>query len=299
MKKIRKIIVVVGPTATGKTELALNIADKFNTYIISGDSMQIYRHFHVGTAQPDLSKINIPYHLVNILEPEQKFSAYDFKISANEIINKNQTIPVIAGGTGFYINSFLNNYSLGYLDESSYQDFLSLNEHLNLSELKNRLKEKDPLAAQTVDLNNKRRVLRALAIKELTGKSINEQILSVPDFDPFLIGLNTNRSALYERIELRVDQMMNRGLLDEAEQVYNNRQKYPLLSTAIAYKEFFPYFDNTSDLNSSVELLKQKSRNYAKRQLTWFRNKMQVHWYDISEPNFYEQVICEIGSWLG
>ncbi|BDR58407.1 tRNA (adenosine(37)-N6)-dimethylallyltransferase MiaA [Xylocopilactobacillus apicola] len=298
MKKIKKIIVIVGPTATGKTDLAVRLAEKLNTYIISGDSMQIYRYFKIGTAQPDLSAIDVPYYLVNQIEPTERFSVYDFKQAANEIIDHNSTIPIIAGGTGLYINSFLRNYSLGELEEKQYQDFLMSNENLNLTDLINWLQEIDPTATPYVDLANKRRVLRAIAIKKLTGRSIVDQKESEVEFDPYIIGLNTARNVLYERIEKRVDQMMEQGIVYEAEDVYIHQEDYPLLTKAIAYKEFFPYFAKNCELSASVALLKQKSRNYAKRQLTWFRNKMQVNWYDLSEPDFITQIEHDVMQWL-
>lgn len=298
MKKIKKIIVIVGPTATGKTDLALHIAKSLNSYIISGDSMQIYHDFKIGTAQPDLSKINVPYYLVDLISPVERFSAFDFKKTANEIISKNTTIPIIAGGTGFYINSFLRNYTLGFLDDNSYQNFLSEFENLDLDVLVSILKDIDPAAYENVDLANKRRVLRALAIKKISGKSISDQVMLKSDFEPFIIGLNTQRLRLYDRIEKRVDQMMDEGLLDEARRVYDHRNEYPLLSKAIAYKEFFPYFDQQCDLSCAVSLLKQKSRNYAKRQLTWFNNKMEVNWYDISDQDFTEEIDRDLSAWL-
>ncbi|BDR56321.1 tRNA (adenosine(37)-N6)-dimethylallyltransferase MiaA [Xylocopilactobacillus apis] len=298
MKKIKKVIVIVGPTATGKTELAVSLAEKLNTYIISGDSMQIYKHFHIGTAQPNLEQIKVPYFLVNILEPEKKFSAYDFKEKANEIIEKKQQIPIIAGGTGFYINSFLRNDTLGFLDGKQYQQFLSEYGEYNLAELAALLEKNDQQAFNKVDIANKRRVLRALAIKTITGKSIVEQDSNETEFDPFLIGLNTKRPILYERIEKRVDLMMEQGLLSEAEKVYENRFSYPLLSTAIGYKEFFPFFEDKLELSDSVTLLKQKTRNYAKRQLTWFRNKMQVNWYDIEDPSVYNKIESDLLNWF-
>lgn len=298
MEKNKKIIVVVGPTATGKTELAIWLAQKFQTYIISGDSMQIYRHFRIGTAQPDLQKITVPYYLVNILEPETRFSAFAFQKSAQAIIANHKTMPIIAGGTGFYINSFLQNDSLGYLDETSYQQFLQINNDQPQAVLQERLQRLDPVAFSQIDHHNRRRLLRALAVKEITHQSILDQQSGTIKEDAFIIGLNTDRQELYRRIETRVDQMLRGGLLDEAKRVYQHQADYPLLSKAIAYKEFFDYFAGKQDLATATQLLKQKTRNYAKRQLTWFRNKMSVNWYDFSNLNFKDQILRDLKKWL-
>lgn len=298
MEKNKKIIAIVGPTATGKTELAIKIAKKLHTYIISGDSMQIYRHFHIGTAQPDLNKITVPYYLVNLLEPETNFSAYDFKEKANAIINTKSTIPIIAGGTGFYINSFLRNDTLGYLNSAKYHQFIHDNADKSEARLKEELFEVDPQAYHQIDINNPRRVLRALAIKRVTNMSILDQKPGSISNNVYLIGLNTDRSRLYQRIETRVDLMIKQGLLEEAKRVYQKQMAYPLLSKAIAYKEFFDYFSGKQDLETAINLLKQKTRNYAKRQLTWFHNKMSVNWYDFNCSNFEEQVLTDLYFWL-
>lgn len=187
---------------------------------------------------------------------------------------------------------------MGFLDGKQYQQFLSEYGEYNLAELAALLEKNDQQAFNKVDIANKRRVLRALAIKTITGKSIVEQDSNETEFDPFLIGLNTKRPILYERIEKRVDLMMEQGLLSEAEKVYENRFSYPLLSTAIGYKEFFPFFEDKLELSDSVTLLKQKTRNYAKRQLTWFRNKMQVNWYDIEDPSVYNKIESDLLNWF-
>lgn len=301
-----KVIAIVGPTAVGKTSLSIDLAKRFNGEIISGDSMQVYRGLDIGTAKVMAEEMaGVPHHLIDVRGVDESYSAADFQKSAREAIqeiSQRGKIPIIVGGTGLYIQSLLWDYKLGSEGEpeddsirEKYEVFAEENGNPALWE---KLQLSDPLAAEKIHYNNRKKVIRALEVFELTGHSILEPKEQPKElYDSFLIGLNTDRSILYQRINQRVDLMVEQGLLEEA----RNLAKNPTVQAAqgIGYKEFFPYFSGDSSLEAAIEEVKLHSRRYAKRQLTWFRNRMTVHWYDlIQQPEIIKVIETEITNWL-
>ena len=294
------MLAVIGPTATGKTALGVALAERFGGEIISADSMQLYKGLTVGTAKVTPEETHgIPHHAVDLLEPDQPFSVADFTALASRLeadLSAREKLPILVGGTGLYVQSFL--YGVRFTAEKTPD---GLREQL-AAELKEKgpaamyaeLQTADPEAAAVIHPNNQVRVLRALEHYRATGKKLSEQkAASLPPEKPYrslILGLDfPDRAQLYHRIDLRVDRMMEQGLLDEAKLVYDNRGRFKTAAQAIGYKEFFPYFAGESDVGPCVEKLKQASRNYAKRQLTWFRHMEDVVWLDASAPDVQER----------
>lgn len=301
-----KVIAIVGPTAVGKTSLSIELAKQFNGEIISGDSMQVYRGLDIGTAKVTAEEMEgIPHHLIDVRDVDESYSAADFQKAARKAIHEisdRGKLPIIVGGTGLYIQSLLWDYKLGNEGEleddslrAKYEAFAEENGNLALWE---KLQLTDPLAAEKIHCNNRKKMIRALEVFELTGHSILEPKEQPKElYDSFLIGLNTDRSILYQRINQRVDLMVEQGLLAEAK----NLAKNPTVQAAqgIGYKEFFPYLSGGSSLEAALEEVKLHSRRYAKRQLTWFRNRMSVRWYDlIQQPEKIDEIKTEIATWL-
>ena len=258
------MLAVVGPTATGKTALGVALAEAFEGEVISADSMQIYKGLDVGTAKvaPDETH-GIPHHAVDILEPDEPFSVADFVTLAGTLEADISAAELAEKGP-----------------EAMYKE----------------LQTADPEAAAAIHPNNQVRVLRALEHFRATGKRLSEQkAQSLPSERPYrslVLGLDfPDRTQLYRRIDLRVDKMLDAGLLDEAKLVYDHRQTYRTAAQAIGYKEFFPYFEGTAPLDACTEKLKQASRNYAKRQLTWFRHMDGVVWLDASAPDITARAV--------
>ena len=281
------VLAVVGPTASGKTALGVALAEQFGGEIISADSMQIYKGLDVGTAKvtPEETR-GIPHHGVDILQPDE-----------HEISGRGH-LPILVGGTGLYVQSFL--YGVRFTAEKT-PDGLREQLAAELNEkgpeaMYAELQAVDPEAAAAIHPNNHVRVLRALEHYRATGKKLSEQKAdSRPPEKPYrslILGLDfPERAQLYRRIDLRVDQMMEQDLLNEAKRVWEHRDTYKTAAQAIGYKEFFPYFAGESALAPCVEKLKQASRNYAKRQLTWFRHMEGICWLDASAPDVREQAV--------
>lgn len=275
------VIVVSGPTASGKSALALKIAEKYGGEIVSADSMQIYKELSVGTAKPDKSEIKrVPHHLVDILEPEEKFSAADFKKRAEEAIediSSRGRLPIIAGGTGLYIDSLL--YSTGFSHPKENpklrRELAEMNEKEGADAVYAILKSLDGDAAEKIHKNNVKRVIRAIEIIKSTHKSLEESVekpLGVsPKYEVLYVFINPDRQELYRRIDRRVDEMMEQGLLDEAKMLFGRNVPPDATSVqAIGYKEFFGVFRGEKSLSDAVDELKRDTRRYAKRQVTWF-----------------------------
>ena len=290
------VVAVAGPTATGKTALGVALAERFGGEIISADSMQIYKGLDVGTAKVTPEETHgIPHHGVDILEPDQPFSVADFTALAGTLeqeIAARGKLPILVGGTGLYVQSFL--YGVRFTEEKAPS---GLREQLT-AELTEKggaamyaqLQAVDPEAAAAIHPNNQVRVLRALEHYRATGRRLSEQKAeSLPAERPYrslILGLDfPDRARLYQRIDIRVDRMLENGLLAEAETVWRNRERFRTAAQAIGYTEFFPYFEQTASLDACAEKLKQASRNYAKRQLTWFRHMDGVVWLDAGAPD--------------
>ena len=307
--KKHPVVAVVGPTATGKTALGVALAQHFSGEVISCDSMQIYKGLDVGTAKVTPKETcGIPHHGVDILTPDKPFSVADFTAMAGRLereISARGALPILVGGTGLYVQSFLN--GVRFTEEKAPA---GLREQLaaELAEkggtaMYEELRQVDPEAAAAIHPNNQVRVLRALEHYRATGKKLSEQKAeSLPPEKPYrslILGLDfPDRAALYRRIDLRVDKMLEAGILPEAELVWQNRETYRTAAQAIGYKEFFPYFEGAASLEACTDKLKQASRNYAKRQLTWFRHMEGVVWLDAGAPDVRQTAIRTVSEFL-
>lgn len=307
MIKKEKLAVIIGPTAVGKTKLSIELAHRYNGEIISGDSMQIYREMDIGTAKIKQEEMEgIPHHLIDIKNPEQDFSAAEFQGLVREKIaeiTSRKKLPIIVGGTGLYIQAAIYDYQ--FSDAPSDPEFRSILEKRAEAEgnqtLHDELARIDPQSAEMIHPNNVRRVIRALEIFHCTGQTkIEIQENQSPDllYDTALIGLTMDREQLYERINMRVDMMMEEGLIEEVRKLFDRGLRDCQSIQAIGYKEIYEYLENRMTLDESIEALKQNSRRYAKRQLTWFRNKMNVKWYDMGGQLDFEKKIAEISAYI-
>lgn len=301
-----KVLLIVGPTAVGKTALSLELARRFNGEVISGDSMQVYRHLDIGTAKatPEEQQV-VPHHLIDIVDVTERYSVAGFMHQATRqitAITARGHLPLLVGGTGFYLQALLDNLTLGndhYTDDTLRQKWHTYAEEYGRQALWDRLNDVDPPAAAKIPPNNERRVVRALEVYERTGKRFSAQQVNAAPFDPYIIGLTTARDVLYARINARVDAMVEAGLVDEARWLYEQGGAALPAGKGIGYKELYPYFAGQISLEDAVALVKRNSRRYAKRQLTWFRNQMTVHWYDlVAHPEQQHQIETDVNQWL-
>lgn len=304
----QKVLMIVGPTAVGKTTLSIKLAQKFNGQVVSGDSMQVYQKLDIGTAKVTTEEMQgIPHYLLDEIPIDQRFSVADFIDRTKKAISKiaaQDALPMLVGGTGFYLQSLIDDFHLGndqYQDDHLRNQLHQYAEEHGQQALWDRLDQIDPVAAAKIPVTNERRVIRALEVFEKTGKKFSVQRDHANDtYDFLIIGLNTERTVLYERINHRVDLMVKDGVLDEARYLYENGGSKLPAGKGIGYKEFYPYFEHQASLEGCIAKVKQNSRHYAKRQLTWFRNKMDVHWFDLVQ-NFdtdYPRIIELVEKWL-
>ena len=294
-KKMKtKIIVIVGPTAVGKTALAIEVAKCFNGEVVSGDSQQVYRGLDIGTAKASPEELaTVPHHLIDVRDVTESYSAFDFVSEAKTAIEDIQSrgkLAIIAGGTGLYVQSLLEGYHLG--GETPHEEILAYRaslEPFSDEELASLLAQNNLEVPQF----NRRRAMRALEIAHFAQDLENQESL----YEPLIICLDDERSQLYERINHRVDLMFDAGLLDEAKWLFDN---YPDIQAAkgIGYKELFPYFRGEESLDEASDSLKQATRRFAKRQLTWFRNRMQVTFYQIGESGVKDRIFSQIEEFL-
>lgn len=287
---MQAVILIVGPTAVGKTSLSIQLAQAFNGEIISGDSMQIYQHLDIGTAKVQPAEMQgVPHYLVDHQAITQRFTVADFKQQAQQAITQiaqHQHLPFVVGGTGFYLQALLKDYQLGgaaaagdFALRAHWQQYLDAH---GPQALWQQLLQQDPVAAHHIPVGDSRRVIRALEVIQTTGQLFSEQAdQENTTLRPLIIGLTTARQLLYQRIDQRVDAMLHQGLLAEAQWLYQRREQAPQASRGIGYKELFPYFAGEQDLATAVAKIKQNSRHYAKRQLTFFRNQFETHWFDL------------------
>ncbi|PGC33494.1 tRNA (adenosine(37)-N6)-dimethylallyltransferase MiaA [Bacillus pseudomycoides] len=287
-----KVAVIIGPTAVGKTKLSIDLAKALNGEIISGDSMQIYRTMDIGTAKVTMEEMEgIPHYMIDIKNPEDSFSVAEFQeLVRGHIreITERGKLPIIVGGTGLYIQSVLYDYQ--FTDEAGdpvYREGLEkLATKHGVEYVHEKLREVDPESASRIHANNVRRVIRALEIFHTTGQKMSDQLEKQENellYDVSLIGLTMDREMLYDRINLRVDLMVKQGLLQEVNALYENGVRDCQSIQAIGYKELYNYFEGHVSLEEAIMQLKTNSRRYAKRQLTWFRNKMDVTWFDVTD----------------
>lgn len=296
-----KILAIVGATASGKTSLGVELAKKYNGEVISADSMQIYKGLDIASAKPTTEEMQgIPHYLIDFLDRDVSFSVSDYVKLANEKIKdiiSREKLPIIVGGTGLYIDSLLNNvkFSEGGSDEVYREKLYTIAREKGNEYLYNILLETDPVSAETIHMNNLVRVIRALEVFHVTGRRFSElkaesRLIESP-YDSLIIGLNFHdRQILYDRINKRVDEMLKMGLVDEAKNVWKaGNQK--TASNAIGYKELIPYFENTMTISECVDRIKQETRRYAKRQLTWFRKNTRIQWIFLDEINKKSEIL--------
>ncbi len=297
---MKKVLIILGPTAVGKTALSIELAKKFNGEIINGDSVQIYKELNIGSAKITHEEMEgIPHHLINIKEVTESFSVAEFQQLVRNLIDEISSrgkLPIICGGTGLYIQAVLYDYK--FSKDERQESFKDKYSSLSNEDLHEYFRQFDQKEAQLIPKNNRRRVLRALEIYENHQKSKSELIeLQNKDmiYDAYLVGLDMERAQLYERINKRVDLMIEAGLLEEVTNLHNNGHQV----NAIGYKEFNEYFNHGKTLEEVKDLIKKNTRHYAKRQLTYFRNKLNVDWFIIDEfHQFSKDVIAKVNLWI-
>lgn len=282
------ILVITGPTGVGKTKLSLELAKKYNVEIINADSMQIYKGLNIGTAKVE-DMMGIKHHLIDFLPVDKYYSVYNYQIDARKILDKliedNKNV-IIVGGTGLYISALLYDYKFN--DESLNETYDDLTNQEILNEIL--LLDKD----NKTHINNRQRLIRDLN-RLRSGNIIQKDSKLI--YDALFIGLTTNRDNLYSIIDKRVDKMIELGLINEVEQLYNSNIFTRSITTAIGYKELYLYFDNKITLEESIELIKKNTRHYAKRQYTWFNNKFDMNWFDVDFDNF-DKTILEVDNFI-
>lgn len=281
----QKIIAITGPSSSGKTKLAIEVAKALNGEIISVDSRQIYKELDIGSAKPTLEeREGIPHHLMDIIDVNQEYTVADFcddaKAKIKEIIEKGKT-PILAGGTGLYFRVLLQDFDLPRVAPN--KELREELEKLSSEELYNQLMELDYDIAQKIHFNNKVKIIRALEVCKTLGIPMSKaQKKKESEYDVLWFGLNSeNRDFLYNRINKRVDIMLKQGLLKEAANLFEKYGKNNILLGTIGYQEFYPFFKGEVDLESAIELLKQNTRRYAKRQISWFNANKDIHWFNI------------------
>lgn len=288
-----KAIVICGPTASGKTALSIELAKKIDGEIISCDSMQIYKDMDIGTAKPTKEEMQgIKHYLIDFVSPDKRYSVADFKQDAKnamkEIIAKGKT-PIIVGGTGLYVDSLI--YEIDYpnieFDENYRKQLEEKAEKEGLEKLYEEAKKIDPQAIEKISVNDQKRILRILEIYHATGKNKTEQEKesrkNPVEYDYHVYAINWDREKLYERINKRVDIMIEQGLIEEVQKIYQKYATFPTAMQGLGYKEVVEYLENKCTKEEMIEKIKMETRRYAKRQLTWFRKNKQTIWLDGQE----------------
>ncbi len=283
------IIAIVGPTGVGKTKMSISLAKKYNAEIISVDSMQIYKKMNIGTSKVTKEEMDgIVHHMIDIKNPEEDYSVFDYQKDARGVLDKlisEGKNVIIVGGTGLYLKALLYNYE--FKENNNRKDFSGYTNE----ELYDMVKNIDKVSK--IHVNNRQRLESFLNNHENNDKIVSDKCI----YDAKIIGLTTNRDSLYEAINDRVDKMVSDGLIDEARYFYDNNINSKAIKTAIGYKELYLYFDNKIRLDDAIELIKKKSRNYAKRQYTWFNNQMNVKWFNI-DKNDFDNTIKSVVSYI-
>lgn len=285
---MQKVIVICGPTASGKTKLSIELAKKINGEIVSCDSMQIYKDMNIGTAKPTFEEMQgIKHYLIDFISPDKRYSVAEYKIDAEkaieEILNKGK-IPIVVGGTGLYIDTII--YGIEYpkieFDDKYRKELEKREKKEGLIKLYEEAKQIDEEAIKKISINDKKRILRILEIYHATGKNKTEQeIISRekgPKFDYKVYAINMDREKLYERINKRVDIMIDNGLIDEVKKLLNKYKEFPTAMQGLGYKEVKEYLENKISKEEMINKIKQESRRYAKRQITWFKKNKQTIW---------------------
>lgn len=306
MNKI-PVLILTGPTAVGKTKLSIELAKKYNSEIISADSMQIYKYMDIGSAKVTRVEMeNIPHHLIDVVLPDEDFSVSEFRNMSTEKIKEINTkgkLPIITGGTGLYLNSIIYDMDFGksMSDNKIREELRVILEENGTEYLHNILKSYSKEVANRIHPNNTKRVIRAIEVFKSGGDfgNFSNDLKLNPKYDIKVIVLNRDRKILYDRINKRVDIMFKSGLVDEVKKLYNMGYSKDLVSMkGIGYKEILDVFDGISDIESAKELIKQKSRNYAKRQITWFKKYENALWLDLDKYDNIDKQIEKINLFL-
>ena len=291
---MNRLIVIAGPTAVGKSALALRLAQQLDGEIISGDSMCVYRGLDIGTAKPSASEQKlVPHHLIDIRQPTEPFSVVDFQqlaAVAIDEVNRRGKLPILVGGTGLYIQALLEGYQFNPTSITTLRD-----DDESTAALYDRLNERDPSTAGRIHPNDRKRILRALEVITTENQPLSRDKAAQLQFNGLVFGLTMERQALYQRIDQRVDQMVEQGLLAEVDALLTKGLTANATALqAIGYKEFIAAIQNNLSLETAIEQVKLASRRYAKRQLTWFRRMSYLEWIEIGETTTMDMALVLI-----
>ncbi len=302
-----KVIIIVGPTCSGKTDLSLQLAKKLNSEVISADSRQVYKYLNIGTAKPLLDEIgNIKHHLMDFLNPDENYNASIFEKDSLAIISnllEKNMFPIVVGGSGLYVRAIVEGIFDSVDTDEDYRKELLKKQNLYGNEhLLKILSDVDPKTASTLLPQNWKRIFRALEVYHITGEPIwkhqDEHTRDI-NFDFIQFGLNWNREILYSNIELRVDKMIETGLVEEVKSILEKGYSKELNSlNTVGYKEIIEFLENKITLDRAIELIKRNTRRYAKRQLTWFRKDERIKWFDINDKDDLNIISDQIVSSL-
>ena len=285
----KKVIVICGPTASGKTSLGIQIGNLVNGEIISADSMQIYKDMDIGSAKPTIEeRAQATHHLVDFVDPDRRYSVADFKKDAEskikEILKKNK-VPIIVGGTGLYVNSLI--YNIQYNEVETDLEYRKLLESIDAKDLYKMAEGIDPVALKKIASTDRKRISRILEIYHSTGKTkteLEKESRHETEYDYKIFVLNMDRQKLYDRINLRVDLMIKDGLVDEVKRMLEKYSEFPTAMQGLGYKEIVDYLNGNCSLDEAIEKIKLETRRYAKRQLTWFRSYDNATWIESGNP---------------
>lgn len=305
---MKSIVVLTGPTAVGKTFYSIGLAAAFGGEIVSCDSMQLYRYMDIGSAKPSAEELAaVRHHLIGVADPRDNFSAAKYRTMAKEaifdILNR-EKLPIVTGGTGLYLNSLLYDMDFGPVptDEAYREELFLFLEEEGKEALHERLRKADRAAAERIHPNNVKRVIRALEAAEVGNsplRSFTEVAKKTEDYRVILMGLTMDRSRLYERINDRVDFLMKKGLADEVKALMDKGLTEDYISMkGIGYKELIAYYAGHWDLDTAVDKIKQNTRNYAKRQMTWFRRYKEMKWFDLDSYDGEEDALEAMKEWV-
>ncbi|MFM9280233.1 tRNA (adenosine(37)-N6)-dimethylallyltransferase MiaA [Paenibacillus jiagnxiensis] len=300
----QKLLVLVGPTAVGKTQLSIEIARSFHCEIISGDSMQVYRHMDIGTAKIKKAEMGgIPHHLIDIHEPEYPYSVAEFQEDCRRLIpeiHARNSLPFIVGGTGLYVESVCYEYRFSEVgaDEAFRQEQFAYAEHAGNEALHAKLTEVDPESAAKLHPNDLRRVIRALEVYHVSGRTFSSLLAAQKKESPYdlcIVGLTMDRQMLYNRIEDRIDGMLRQGLVEEVATLMERGVRSDAISMqGLGYKEISSYLRGEATLEDAVALLKRDTRHFAKRQLSWFRHMKDIRWMDVTNAAHFSETADEM-----
>jgi len=305
----KPLVVITGPTATGKSKIGIMVASRINGEIVSADSMLLYRHMNIGTAKPTIEeRQGIPHHMIDVAEPDQEYSAALYQTEARQVIDgilERKHLPILVGGTGLYIRAVIDPFTFGTVGGNPVlrKRLMLEAEQEGADKLYKRLSEIDAIAANKLHPKDIRRIIRALEVYYLTGKPFSSFIASKQSKQPvyrlYMFGLNMDRSKLYRRIEQRVDNMIAAGFVSEVQQILARGYSRNLNSMrSLGYREIASYLYGEITLEEAIALIKRNTRRFAKRQLSWFRRDKRIKWLDLDSFDNEEAVVQEITNSL-